>query len=69
MQTHFRQLLNPPLPDHDTWDGDDSLQQIRQDVDNSYSNKVITDSEVRRVIVSVNSNKTPGPDGLCIELF
>ena len=27
------------------------------------------DSEVRRSIIRLNSNKTPGKDGLCIELF
>ena len=67
-QTHFRELLNPPPPiDHA--DLDDSLHQLHQDVDDSGFNKIITDSEVRRSIQTLNSNKTPGPDGICIELF
>ena len=69
-QTHFRELLNPPPPtDHAVADLDDSLHQLRQDVDDSDLNKIITDSEVRRSIQTLNSNKTPGPDGICIELF
>ena len=68
-QNHFHQLLNPPSPDHDEGDRDDSLHQIRQDIDDSDLNTIITDSEVRRSIIGLNSNKTPGPDGLCIELF
>ena len=68
-QNHFRHLLNPPPPDHAVGHRGDSLQQIRQDVDDSDLNKIINNSEVRKSILSVNSNKTPGPDGLCIELF
>ena len=67
-QTHFRELLNPPPPiDHA--DLDDSLHQLRQDVDDSDLNKIITDFEVGRSIQTLNSNKTPGPDGICVELF
>ena len=67
-QTHFRELLNSPPPiDHAVADLDDSLHQLRQDVDDSDLNKIITDSEVRRSIQTLNSNKTPGPDGICIE--
>ena len=68
-QNHFHQLLNPPPPDHDEGDRDDSLHQIRQDIDDSDLDTIITDSEVRRSIIGLNSKKTPGPDGLCIELF
>ena len=69
-QTHFRELLNPPPPiDHALADLEDSLHQLRQDVDDSDLNKIITDSEVRRSIQTLNSNKTPGPDGICIKLF
>ena len=48
---------------------DDSLHQLRQDVDDSDLNKIITDFEVGRSIQTLNSNKTPGPDGICVELF
>ena len=68
-QNHFHQLLTPPPPDHDEGDRDDSLHQIRQDIDDSDLNTIITDSEVRRSIIELISNKSRGPDGLCIELF
>ena len=38
-------------------------------IDDSDLKPIITDSEVRRSIIGLNSNRTPGPDGLCIELF
>ena len=67
-QSHFHQLLNPPPAEHDEG-ANDSLQQLRQDIDDSDLNKPIIESEVRKSIMRLNSNKTPGPDGLCIELF
>lgn len=64
---HFKQLLTPPIEEQHN--RAEPLQQLRQDFDDSDLNKIITDQEVRKSILSLRSNKAPGPDELCIEFF
>ena len=45
------------------------FQRVRLNVDDSDLNELITQDEVRKSISNLHSNKSPGPDGLSIELF
>ena len=40
-----------------------------QENDNSYLEGRITNEEIISSINSIHSNKSPGPDGICIEMF
>ena len=45
------------------------LQNITQDHDCNDLDRLISNTEIISSIKSIHSNRSPGPDGICIEMF
>ena len=64
---HFKSLLNPissgEIPDFSF------LNSVVQRHDCPELNRPITDQEIVSSIKSLNINKAPGPDGICLEMY
>ena len=65
---YFKKLLNSPS-DHTEQVDNNILENIRQENDCEILNRPITELEVRESVFSLPSNKSPGPDGICSELY
>ena len=61
---YFKNLLNMEV----TNENENLLQNILQE-NGSNDLKPITNEEIISSITSVHSNRSPGPDGICIEMF
>ena len=63
--TYFKNLLNTSsLEEHEQ-----VLQNITQNNDCIELDRQITDDEIISSLKSINSNRSPGPDGICIEML
>ena len=62
---YFNTLLNEDV----TTEHDDLLQNITQENDVTDLERPITTEEIILSIKNIHSNKSPGPDGICIEMF
>lgn len=65
---YFKNLFNESL-DSANVDEIPILDNIRHDNDCEELNKQITGLEVRESVFSLHSGKSPGPDGICAELY
>ena len=65
---YFKKLLNSPSDRTEQVDNN-ILENIRQENDCEILNRPITELEVREGVFSLPSNKSPGPDGICSELY
>ena len=62
---YFKNLLNINVPDvHEQ-----VLNNITQNNDCGYLDRQITDDEIIASVKSIHSNRSPGPDGICIEMI
>ena len=52
-----------------TTENDGLLQNITQENDITNLEGQITNEEIISSIKNIHSNKSPGPDGICIEMF
>ena len=64
---YFKSLLCPETEIENT--NDNLLDDIWQDNESSELNAIITDDEINRSGSHIHSNKSSGPDGICIELY
>ena len=62
---YFKNLLNINVPDvHEQ-----VLNNITQNNDCGYLDRQITDDEIIASVKSIHSSRSPGPDGICIEMI
>ena len=64
---HFQSLCYKNIPE--SRDESITLQHIRHDLDNDYLNTDITEDEITRALSQVHSNRSPGPDGIGIDVL
>lgn len=64
---YFKQLLGPQTETENVYGY--FLADMWQNFDSSELNEIITDNEIRRSVSHLHLNKSPGPDGVCIELY
>ena len=62
---YFKNLLNMEV----TSENRNLLQNIVQENDSNDLERLITNEEISSSIKSIHSNRSPGPDGICIEMF
>ena len=62
---YFQNLLNMDVD----IENEHLLQNITQDHDCNDLDRPISNAEILSSIKSINSNRSPGPDGICIEMF
>ena len=65
---YFRTLFSPPETRPEI-NQDHPLQNITQDTNTDCLDIPITEMEIRRAISKLKSDRSGGPDGLCIEMF
>ena len=63
--TYFRNLLNMNVETAN----DDLLQNITQEHDSHDLERPISDDEIISSVKSMHANRSPGPDGICIEML
>ena len=62
---YFKNLLNTSSPD----EHEQVLQNITQNNDSADLDRQITNDEITASVKSIHSNRSPGPDGICIEMI
>ena len=62
---YFKNLLNTSFSD----EHEQVLQNITQNNDSTVLDCQITNDEIVASLKSINSNRSPGPDGICIEMI
>ena len=67
LYNYFKQLLGPQIETEKVHGN--LLSDMRQNNDSSELNGIITDDGIRRSVSHLHLNKSPGPDGICIELY
>lgn len=63
---YFKKLLNVDVNGDNT---DNELKNIVHDVNSDELNMPISDSEIIESVNNINNNRSPGEDGICIELY